>query len=237
MKLLRLVKVVCAAAAVVCLAAGFTVAREGYAMYRHAAEKQPLEQLVDEIRARDTYTAFDELPSTYVEAVISVEDHRFYRHSGIDMIAIARAVFNDLRAMSFVEGGSTITQQLAKNLYFSQEKELTRKAAEVFMAFDIEKNYTKDEILELYVNSIYFGDGYYDVETACEGYFGKETEEMSDYEATLLAGIPNAPSVYALSKNPDLAEKRRKQVVARMIDCGYITTEESETYAALAAGQ
>lgn len=235
MKLLRLVKYVCGITMALCLAAGGAVAHEGYVMYRNAIEAQPLDGLVEEIRDRDTYTTFDELPSTYVDAVISVEDHRFYRHSGLDYIAIARAVFNDIKAMAYVEGGSTITQQLAKNLYFTQEKELTRKAAEVFMAFELERNYSKEEILELYVNSIYFGDGYYDVASASEGYFGKTPEELNDYEATLLAGVPNAPSVYAPTKNPDKAEQRRLQVVNRMIACGYITVAESETYAALAA--
>ena len=235
MKLLRLVKYVCGITMALCLAAGGAVAHEGYVMYRNAIEAQPLDELVEEIRDRDTYTTFDELPSTYVDAVISVEDHRFYRHSGLDYIAIARAVFNDITAMAYVEGGSTITQQLAKNLYFTQEKELTRKAAEVFMAFELERNYSKEEILELYVNSIYFGDGYYDVASASEGYFGKTPEELNDYEATLLAGVPNAPSVYAPTKNPDKAEQRRLQVVNRMIACGYITVAESETYAALAA--
>ena len=235
MKLLRLVKYVCGITMALCLAAGGAVAHEGYVMYRNAIEAQPLDELVEEIRDRDTYTTFDELPSTYVDAVISVEDHRFYRHSGLDYIAIARAVFNDIKAMAYVEGGSTITQQLAKNLYFTQEKELTRKAAEVFMAFELEMNYSKEEILELYVNSIYFGDGYYDVSSASEGYFGKTPEELNDYEATLLAGVPNAPSVYAPTKNPDKAEQRRLQVVNRMIACGYITVAESETYAALAA--
>ena len=235
MKLLRLVKYVCGITMALCLAAGGAVAHEGYVMYRNAIEAQPLDELVEEIRDRDTYTTFDELPSTYVDAVISVEDHRFYRHSGLDYIAIARAVFNDIKAMAYVEGGSTIPQQLAKNLYFTQEKELTRKAAEVFMAFELERNYSKEEILELYVNSIYFGDGYYDVASASEGYFGKTPEELNDYEATLLAGVPNAPSVYAPTKNPDKAEQRRLQVVNRMIACGYITVAESETYAALAA--
>lgn len=235
MKLLRLVKYVCGITMALCLAAGGAVAHEGYVMYRNAIEAQPLDELVEEIRDRDTYTTFDELPSTYVDAVISVEDHRFYRHSGLDYIAIARAVFNDIKAMAYVEGGSTITQQLAKNLYFTQEKELTRKAAEVFMAFELERNYSKEEILELYVNSIYFGDGYYDVASASEGYFGKTPEELNDYEATLLAGVPNAPSMYAPTKNPDKAEQRRLQVVNRMIACGYITVAESETYAALAA--
>ena len=145
-----------------------------------------------------------------------------------------RAAFNYLKAMAFVEGGSTVTQQLAKNLYFSQEKELTRKVAEVFMAFNLEKNYSKEEILELYVNSIYFGNGYYSVAEASEGYFGKAPSEMTEYESTLLAGIPNAPSVYALTANPDLAAQRQRQVVDRMVTCGYYT--EVQAQETLAAG-
>lgn len=116
---------------------------------------------------------WDELPRLYRDAVVAVEDHRFYSHGGVDFIALCRALWNDVCAGAFVEGGSTITQQLAKNLYFTQEKVLTRKAAEAFMAWAIEKQYTKDEILELYVNSIYFGSGYYNVRQASEGYFGK----------------------------------------------------------------
>lgn len=164
----------------------------------------------------------------YINAVISVEDHRFYKHNGIDIIAIGRAVVNDIKAMSFVEGGSTIEQQLSKNIYFTQEKKITRKIAEIFMTFDIEKNYKKDEILELYLNTSYFGDGYYTVKEACRGYFGKELNEMTDYECILLAGIPNAPSVYAPTKNPDLAKKRQRQVIDKMIEYGYLTREEAE---------
>lgn len=107
----------------------------------------------------------------YINAVISVEDHRFYSHHGIDMIAIGRATINDIKAMRLVEGGSTITQQLAKNIYFTQEKKITRKIAEVFMAFTIEKNYSKDQILELYLNTSYFGDGYQTVKEACKRVF------------------------------------------------------------------
>ena len=130
-----------------------------------------------------------------------------------------------------MEGGSTITQQLAKNMYFGQDKDLTRKVAEVFVAMELERDYSKEEIFELYVNAIYFGDGYYDVASASRGYFGKEPEEMSDYECTLLAGIPNAPSVYAPTKNPELAAKRQLKVLERMEVCGYFSTEEAETVA------
>ena len=129
---------------------------KGYEMYSKAIKAMPLEEKVKEIKSRANYTELSEVPQTYINAVISVEDHRFYKHSGIDIIAIGRAVVNNIKTMSFAEGGSTITQQIAKNEYFTQEKKMTRKIAEIFMAFKIEKNYDKDEILELYINTIYF---------------------------------------------------------------------------------
>ena len=200
----------------------------GYNMYKEAIEEVPLEEKVAKIQSKENYTYLEEMPQMYINAVISVEDRRFFSHSGIDIIAIGRAVINDIKAMSFVEGGSTITQQLAKNIYFTQEKKITRKIAEVFMAFEIEKNYDKDEILELYLNTSYFGDGYYTVKEASRGYFGKEPEDMTDYECIMLAGIPNAPSVYAPTKNPDLAKQRQRQVAEKMIENGYLTEEEAE---------
>ena len=142
---------------------------------------------------------------------------------------------DDIQAGRYVEGGSTITQQLAKNLYFSQEKQLTRKIAEVFVALDLERSYSKEEIFELYVNSIYFGDGYYGIGSASMGYFELEPSKMSDYESTLLAGVPNAPSRYAPSKYLDRAEKRQLQVLRRMEACGYYSREEAETVAETAA--
>ena len=215
----------------VMILAGFTVAGKGYDMYRNAIEDMSLEEKVASIRKKEGYTALEDLPDVYKNAVISVEDHRFYRHFGIDPIAISRAVLHDIQARRYVEGGSTITQQLAKNLYFTNEKEMTRKIAEVFMAFELEENYSKDEILELYVNSIYFGDGYYTAGDASRGYFGKEPEMMDEYECTLLAGIPNAPGRYAPTKSQELAEKRQYQVLKRMEACGYFSKEEAETVA------
>lgn len=200
----------------------------GYNMYKEAIESIPLDEKVAEIKSKDNYTEFSELPQMYVKAVISVEDKRFYKHNGIDVIAIGRAFINDIKAMSFVEGGSTITQQLAKNMYFTQDKKIERKVAEVFMAWQIEDNYSKEEIFELYVNSIYFGDGYYTVKDACEGYFDKDVSEMTDYECILLAGIPNAPSVYAPTVNPDLAKQRQKQVMDKMIENGILTQDEAD---------
>ena len=199
----------------------------GYNMYKGALEQMPLSKKVASIIEKENYSKIDEIPQIYKDAVISVEDHRFYKHNGVDIIAIGRAFVNDIKAMEFVEGGSTITQQLSKNIYFTQEKKITRKIAEVFMAFEIEKEYDKDQILELYLNTSYFGDGYYTVKEACKGYFNKELKEMTDYECILLAGIPNAPSVYAPTKNPELAIQRQKQVMNKMVEYEYLTQEEA----------
>lgn len=207
---------------------GFIFVKNGYEMYKKALEEIPLSEKVTSIKEKENYTEIGKIPEMYKNAVISVEDHRFYTHNGIDIIAIGRALVNDVKAMDFVEGGSTITQQLSKNIYFTQEKKVTRKIAEVFMSFEIEKNYEKDEILELYLNSSYFGDGYYTVKEACKGYFNKELNEMTDYECILLAGIPNAPSVYAPTKNPELSKQRQKQVINKMIEYEYLTQNEAD---------
>lgn len=200
---------------------------EGYQIYREAVSEMPLSEKVAQIRENQNYTPFSSLPETYVNAVVAVEDKRFYTHGGIDLIATGRALFINLREKELAEGGSSITQQLAKNMYFSQEKKILRKVAELFVAFDLERAYTKEEILELYVNTIYFGSGYYCVYDAAEGYFGKMPEEMTDYESTLLAGIPNAPSVYALTNRPELAAQRQRQVIACMVKQDYLTEQQA----------
>ena len=206
----------------------FLLLGNGYSMYKKALEQMPLEEKIQSITAKENYAKIEEVPQMYIDAVISVEDHRFYKHNGIDLIAIGRAIVNDIKALEFVEGGSTITQQLAKNIYFTQEKEITRKVAEVFMSFEIEKNYDKDKILELYFNTSYYGDGYYTVKEACKGYFHKELNKMTDNECILLAGIPNAPSLYSPTKNPELARQRQKQVINKMIEYGTLTQKEAD---------
>lgn len=210
----------------VVISIGLLFIGNGYNMYKSAIEETSLNEKVEEIREKDNYTRLSELPQIYINAVISVEDHRFYTHPGIDIIAIGRAAINDIKAMSYVEGGSTITQQLAKNMYFTQEKKMVRKIAEVFMAFKIEGEYEKDEILELYINTAYFGNGYDTVKEASEGYFGKEPKDMTDGEAIMLAGIPNAPSVYNPIASPELAKQRQKQVADKMVKQGYLTEDE-----------
>lgn len=199
---------------------------DGYNMYKTAIQETSLEDKVNSIKSIENYTKLEEMPKIYKDAVLAVEDHRFYKHGGVDIISIGRAVIKDIQAMSFVEGGSTITQQVAKNTYFTQKKRITRKIAEVFMARELEKNYSKDEILEFYLNTSYFGDGYYTVKEASNGYFGKNPIDMTDYESILLAGIPNAPSVYSPTKNPELSKQRQKQVANAMVENGYITKEQ-----------
>ena len=213
-------------AAAIC-AAGI-VALLGWRMYRQALADKPLEDALEEVRAKPNYTPLDQLPQLYLDAVVAAEDQRFYRHPGFDMLAIGRALWNDLRAGAMVEGGSTITQQLAKNLYFTQEKHILRKAAELFMALELERVCTKEEILELYVNSIYFGQGYNCVYDASQGYFGKPPGEMTDAECTLLAGIPNAPSVYNPVHSPELARARQAQVLEQMVVQGRLTQAQAD---------
>ena len=200
---------------------------QGYKMYKEAISTMPLSQKVENIRLQKDYTNLSEIPKIYTIAVISVEDHRFEKHHGIDVIAIARAAFNDIRTMSFVEGGSTITQQLAKNMYFTQEKKITRKIAEVFMSYEIEKNYSKDEILELYVNTIYYGNNYYNIKSASLGYFDKLPKDLNSSECTMLAGIPNAPSLYNPKATTKLAKQRQKQVIQKMIKYGNLNKEDA----------
>lgn len=193
----------------------------GYKMYTNALLTQSLENKVNEIQSLPSYTKLSQIPKTYLNAVIAVEDHRFEKHSGIDLIGITRAMWVNFTSFDLKEGGSTITQQLAKNLYFSNERSALRKIAEIFMAFKLENTYTKDEILELYANCIYFGDGYYCIKDASKGYFDKEPWQLTDDECTLLAGIPNAPSIYAPTKNPELAKKRQEHVIKQMKKYGY----------------
>lgn len=209
--------------------AGAVFMVKGYMLYSKTVKETPLAARVAELKERENYTQYGDLPQFYIDAVISVEDHRFNRHCGIDIIAIMRAAWNDIKSMSFAEGGSTITQQLAKNMYYTQEKKLERKTAEMFTAFELERNYEKEEIFELYVNTIYFGSGYYGIYDAAMGYFGKTPSRLSYYECAMLAGLPNAPSNYSPDTNPELAEQRLGQVLDRMVECGKITQSQASS--------
>mgnify|MGYP001152267950 CR=1 FL=1 len=175
-----------------------------------------------------SYVTLDKISPAMINALIAQEDSRFREHPGYDFLGILRAgreyIHNSGDAN---QGASSITQQLARNVFISQEKTWQRKMEEIFIALQMEKKYTKNEILEFYLNNIYFGNGYYCIKDASEGYFGKEPEDLTDYESTLLAGVPNAPSKYSPTVNLELAEKRQEQVVERLVACGLFTKERA----------
>ena len=197
--------------------------KKGYDRYQDVLTERPLDNVIQELQSKNNYTKYEDVPQIYYDALISVEDRRFYSHNGFDIVGTARAVYNDIKAKKLLEGGSTISQQLAKNLYFPNDDTLERKIAEIFMAMKIEREYEKEDVLEFYVNGIYYGSGYYSIYDASKGYFNKEPKDMTDYECTLLVGIPNAPSIYSLDVRPDLAKQRQKKVIECMIEEGYIT--------------
>ena len=159
----------------------------GFSYYSGKLKEKPFLDRINEVVSKENFIKFDDLPDNYINAVIAVEDHRYYEHGAIDLIGIARALYTNIRDGEFDEGGSTITQQVAKNVIFNQDKSLTRKIAEIFAAMDLEKNYSKDEIFALYVNTSYFGDGYYGIYEASKGYYGKEPKDLDLNEATMLA--------------------------------------------------
>ena len=168
--------------------------------------------------------------SPYIpQAVIAIEDRRFYSHFGIDPIGLARAMYSNLVAGRTVQGGSTLTQQLAKNLFLSPDRTLERKVQEVLLAFWLEHNFTKDQILEMYLNRVYFGSGAYGVEAAARRYFQKPAKEVNLAEAALLAGVLKAPSRLSPARNPDLAEERGQVVLGAMQRAGFIDDREATT--------
>lgn len=199
----------------------------GRIYYINALKTQPLITRVDAITNKENFVKFEDMSADYRNAVISVEDHRFYDHGPIDLIAIGRAIVTNVKKGELQEGGSTITQQVAKNIVFSQDKSWVRKVGEIFAAYDLEKNYSKKEIFELYVNTAYFGDGYYGIYDASYGYYNKTPKDLNLDESSMLAGVPNAPSVYAPTVNPTLAKKRQYHVLNTMLEYGYITKEQA----------
>lgn len=167
--------------------------------------------------------------SPYVQqAIIANEDSRFYKHFGIDLIGIFRAVVVNIRSGGLVEGGSTITQQLAKNMFLTQERTITRKLKEVVLALIIDYKFSKQEILQAYLNQIYFGEGAYGIEAAAQMYFGKHAKELSLAESALLAGLPRGPNIYSPYIDMKAAMNRRAVVLAGMVKEGYISEQEAE---------
>ena len=172
--------------------------------------------------------SISQVPKSMKNAVIAIEDRRFYQHHGIDFIGITRALIRDIKARGMVEGGSTITQQLTKNTLLTSQKTLKRKVDEVFLAMKIERQYSKQEILQMYLNQIYFGDGAWGIKHAARNYFGKEVKDLSIGESALLAGIIKAPSALNPYHHLEKATQRKNLVLAQMKKQGFLTTQEYE---------
>ena len=174
------------------------------------------------------YATYDEIPVYIIEGLIAMEDTKFFEHHGVNPDAIARAVIKDIKARKFVEGGSTITQQLIKNMFLTRKKKLSRKLKEVILALKLENKLSKEDILERYLNEIAYGNNYLGVKTAAEGYFRKDLSQLTLKESAMLVGIPNAPSYYNPLRHYDRAIKRANLILARLRKLGWITKTEYE---------
>ncbi|HNX75678.1 MAG TPA: penicillin-binding protein 1A, partial [Candidatus Rifleibacterium sp.] len=169
-----------------------------------------------------------EIPDIMKHAVVAIEDERFYEHYGIDMVGIARAMAKNIKAGRVVQGASTLTQQLVKNAFLTSEKTFKRKAIEAMMAFQLERKYSKEEILTLYLNEIYFGHGAYGLAAASELYFAKDPKDLTIAECAMLAGVPKSPVAFSPIRNPKNNEARRALVLAKMVELGFITPAQYE---------
>jgi penicillin-binding protein 1A len=179
-----------------------------------------------------------ELPPHLPQAVLAIEDRRFYDHPGLDFVGLARAVYTNLRAGAFVQGGSTISQQLAKNLFLTPERTLERKVQELLLAFWLERKLSKDQILSLYLNRVYLGAGAYGVDAAARRYFDKPATAVNLYEAAIIAGLLKAPSRYNPANDAELADRRALTVLNAMVEAGFVTEAQAEAaYAAKSRGR
>ncbi len=170
--------------------------------------------------------AMEAVPKQLIDAIIAIEDSRFYQHFGLDVKGIIRAIWTDVTTLSMAQGGSTLTQQLAKVLFLTPEKTLLRKLKEAILAINIERRYSKEEILHMYLNQIYLGEGAYGVEAASRTYFAKSVSQLSLAESAMIAGLPRSPSRYSPTANPELATSRMRIVLKRLLEEGYITDRD-----------
>jgi membrane peptidoglycan carboxypeptidase len=174
------------------------------------------------------YVPLEEIPLSLQQALIATEDARFYRHHGVDFEGIARALLINLQDRQFSEGGSTITQQLVKNLFLSQEKTIGRKIEEVILAIGVEMRFSKEEILEMYFNQIYWGSDAAGIGEAANTYFGKKVKNLNLAESAMLAGLPQAPSLYSPYINLQAAKQRQSAVLDLMAKQGFISPGSAE---------
>jgi len=199
----------------------------GFNLYRQKIESTPLPVAVEPYISSERYSPFEEIDPDFVDAVVAIEDKRYFKRDGYDWIALFRAIINNYRAKRFVEGGSTIGEQVAKNLYFyGEERGLLEKIAEVFLMNAIEDAYSKEDVFALYASMNYYGDGYWGLKEASQGYFEKQCNDLSIPEAAILAGIPNAPVIPQHSTGYDKAKDRQEKILKKMLEEGYISEDE-----------
>ncbi len=172
------------------------------------------------------YVDYDHIPARAIEALLAIEDTTFFEHYGINVDAIFRAIIKDIQARKLVEGASTITQQLVKNKLLTRDKKISRKIKEILYSLKLEQQLTKEQILERYLNEIYYGHGYFGIKTAAKGYFRKELDKLTLKEIAILSGLPKAPSTYAPTKNYEISLGRANRVVSRMYELGWIDDDE-----------
>ena len=177
---------------------------------------------------KKNYVGLAQIPLVFQQALIAVEDNRFYQHSGIDIESVFRAILVNLQSGELKEGGSTISQQLVKNLLLSQERTWSRKALEIPLTLVMENQFSKEEILEMYVNTIYYGSGAYGIKEAARIYFDKPPQSLSLAESSVIAGLPAAPSLYSPLVDLNMALQRQKIVLNAMVRYGYIGPQQAE---------
>jgi membrane peptidoglycan carboxypeptidase len=199
-KLWRIVRMTLLLAIVVAMVISGPIVKTGYDMYKDATTHTSLEVRIERLKSDENYVGLEAISPEFLRQVVDSEDRRFYTHNGINLISTTRALLKNVKAGSTVEGGSSITQQLAKNMYFSFEKRYERKVAELFVAFDLERIATKDEILEMYCNIAYFGEGCYGLREATLHYFDLEPLQISSEQAASLVKTLKSPNYY----NPNM---------------------------------
>ncbi len=197
---------------------------QGYQRYKEEIEALSIEKAVESYTGREDYVPYDQIDQDFINAVISVEDKRFFERKGYDLIALCRAIYHNFLAKDFIEGGSTITEQIAKNLhlggYINSPEE---KMAGIFLMRALEQLYSKEELFALYANMNYYGDGYWGISEAARGYYDRDADDLSLAQAAMLVGIPNAPAVYQLSDGYELAKQRQEWVLQTMVNNAYIS--------------
>ena len=187
-----------------------------------------IEEELKQKKSKPSWVRLEQTPLFMQQAIISVEDNRFYQHGAFDVGGILRAILVNIQSGEIVEGGSTITQQLVKNLFLSQDRTIARKLEEALYSVILEHRLSKEDILEAYLNTIYFGSNAYGIKQASLTYFSKQPEKLTPAESSLLAGLPAAPNIYSPKENPEMAKKRQAIVLETMVKNGIIGPQKAK---------